>query len=433
MPHFASHRAEQRPVPAAPERLIPPESLNRNTAFNHLWIGETASQFGFQVAGLAFTTTAIVVLHASSAQVGLLNGLQTIAFLLIGLPAGAWVDRWRKRRTMITADIVRAVALATVPLAWWFGELSIYHLMAVVAVFGFGTVFFDVAYQSFVPAIVHNTQIGQANGRMEASVQVARVGGPGIGGWLIGLMTAPTTLMVTAGTLAISATAVATIPGREEPPRKRPGVKLWSEVREGIDYVRGEPLLGPLFVCIAAAGLFGQGVWTLMPLLALRELGMSAQAFGTLLSVGAIGGVLGAMANRRIVRNIGEGHTIALFNTVAACVNFGMPLAVLAGRHAWLILVLVGFIASFFQTVYNIVQLSLRQRICPLPLLGRLNATFRFAVWGAMPIGAMLSGWFAGIVGIVPALYTFLAMALVAALAMWFTPVARANRVVTCA
>jgi Bacterial protein of unknown function (DUF894). len=142
VPHFASHRAEQRPVPAAPERLIPPESLNRNTAFNHLWIGETASQFGFQVAGLAFTTTAIVVLHASSAQVGLLNGLQTIAFLLIGLPAGAWVDRWRKRRTMITADIVRAVALATVPLAWWFGELSIYHLMAVVAVFGFGTVFF---------------------------------------------------------------------------------------------------------------------------------------------------------------------------------------------------------------------------------------------------------------------------------------------------
>lgn len=403
--------------------------MNKNTAFNHLWVGETASQCGFQIAALAFSTTAITVLHASELQVGILNGLQTLAFLLIGLPAGAWVDRWRKRRTMINADLVRALALATVPLAWWWGELSIYHLMAVVAIFGFGTVFFDVAYQSFVPSIVDNSQIGQANGRLEASVQVARVAGPGAAGWLIGLMTAPATLMLTAGTLGISAGAVFSIPGKEEKPKPRRDVSLRKQIREGIDFVVGEPLLGPLFLCISAGGLFGQGVWTLMPILALRELGMSAQVFGSILSAGAIGGLLGAMVNRRIVRRLGEGHTIAIFNIVACAVNFGMPLAVFAGARAWVVLLFVGFVASFFQTVYNIVQLSLRQRICPLPLLGRLNATFRFAVWGAMPIGSVLSGWVAGLIGVVPALCLFLLATLGAGIALCFTPVVKRNRV----
>lgn len=416
--------------PASPEKPPEkPENLNHNRAFNYLWAGETASQFGFQVAGLAITTTAITVLHATEQQVGIIGGLQTIAFLLIGLPAGAWVDRWRKRRTMIVADLIRMIALASIPIAWWMGALSIYHLMVVVLIFGFGTVFFDVAYQSFVPSIVRNHQIGQANGRLEASFQVARVGGPGIAGWLIGLMTAPVTFVLTSVTLGISAAAIASIPGHEPKRKRTPDQKLWQQVKEGIDYVRGEPLLGPLFLCVAALGLCGQGVWVLMPILALRELGMDAQELGTLLSIGAVGGLLGAMVNRRIVRRLGEGHTIAIFNTLGILVNFAMPMSVLAGSKAWLVLIIAGFINSFFMTVYNIVQLSLRQRICPPHLLGRLNATFRFAVWGAMPIGSVLAGWVAGAIGVVPALYVFQGLSLVGAIAMWFTPVVRRNRV----
>lgn len=406
-----------------------PANLNRNRAFNFLWAGQTASQFGFQVAGLATSATAITMLHASEAQVGVLGAMQTIAFLLIGLPAGAWVDRWRKRRTMIVADLVRMLAIGSVPVAWWMGTLSIYHLMVVILIFGFGTVFFDVAYQSFVPTVVGNSQIGQANGRLEASFQVARVGGPGIAGALIGLMTAPVTFAMTSCTLGISALAVWSIPGNEPRPKVPENARLWPQVKEGIDYVRGEPLLGPLFLCIAGGGLFGQGVWTLIPILALRELGMDAQALGTLLSFGAIGGVLGAMVNRRVVARLGEGHTIAIFNIVAGLVNLCLPLAVLAGTNAWVVLVVVGFANSFFITIYNIVQLSLRQRICPTPLLGRLNATFRFAVWGVMPIGSVLAGWTAGRIGVVPALYIFLALTLVAGIALCFTPVVRRNRI----
>lgn len=405
----------------------PPESLNRNRGFNFLWAGETASQFGFQVAMLATSTTAIVVLHASEGQVGLLNGLQTLAFLLIGLPAGAWVDRWRKRRTMIVADLVRMAALASIPVAWIFDALTIYHMMVVVTIFGFGTVFFDVAYQSFVPSIVRNKQIGQANGRLEASFQIARVGGPGLAGWLIGIFSAPVTFGLTVATLGASTAAIASIPGKEAKPQPPEDAGLWHQVRDGISYVKNEPLLGPLFMCIAASALFGQGVMTLLPVLALREMGLDAQTLGTLLSFGAVGGLLGASINRRVVARFGDGHTIAGCNIIASLFNFGMPFAALAGANGWIVLVSVGFFNSLFQTVYNVVQLSLRQRICPRPLLGRLNATFRFAVWGVMPIGSVTSGFLAGVIGVVPAMFVFLSGALCASIAMAFTPVAKRN------
>lgn len=409
--------------------IEPPESLNRNRAFNFLWAGETASQFGFQVAGLATSTTAIVVLHATEGQVGLLNGLQTLAFLLIGLPAGAWVDRWRKRRTMIVADLVRMVALASIPIAWAMDALTIYHMMIVVKVFGFGTVFFDVAYQSLVPSIVHNRQIGQANGRLEASFQVARVGGPGLAGWLIGVFSAPVTFGLTVGTLGFSAAAIASIPGTEPKPAAPKDTVLWHQVRDGISYVKNEPLLGPLFLCIACNALFGQGVFTLLPVLALRDMGLDAQTLGTLLSFGAVGGLIGAGINRRVVRRLGDGHTIAAFSIIASLVNFGLPFAAMAGANGWIELVCVGFVQSLFQTVYNIVQLSLRQRICPKPLLGRLNATFRFAVWGVMPIGSVSAGLLAGAIGVVPAMFVFLTGTLLASIAMTFTPVAKRNRI----
>lgn len=403
------------------------ESLSRNARFNYLWAGQTASQFGFQIAALAMSTMAIVLLNATSTQIGILNALQTLAFLLIGLPAGAWVDQWRKRRTMIMADLVRVVGLASVPIAWWMGNLSIYHLMVVAAVFGFCTVFFDVAYQSYVPRIVGSQQIGEANGRMEASFQVARIGGPGLAGWLLGLMSAPVTFMFTAGTCAISAAAIWAIRDGEPKPEKRQDVRLVEQIAEGIRYVRGERLLGPLFLCIAFAAFWGQGVYTLLPILALRELGISATTLGALLSFGAIGGLLGAASVGRMVDRLGEGHAIIVCNFFGVMANFGLPLAVLAGEHAAAVIVGANLVGSFFQTIYNVTQMSFRQRICPPHLLGRLNATFRFAVWGMMPLGAFFSGVLAEHIGVTMALTACVSGTLVATFAMAFTPVVRLN------
>ena len=138
----------------------------------HLWAGQTAAEIGFQVGTLATSAIAITVLHATETQIGLLSGLQTLAFLLVGLPAGAWVDGWRKRRVMIAANLARIAALVSIPIAYAFSSLALTHLMVVAALLGLSTVFFDVAYQSYVPMIASKRYIGAANGRLEASYQV---------------------------------------------------------------------------------------------------------------------------------------------------------------------------------------------------------------------------------------------------------------------
>lgn len=438
--------AEPSPTPATPGASADPSAaggdgsgsgdpdtdLSHSVGFSRLWLGETASQFGFQVAGLATSAVAITLLHATNQQIGVLGALQTLAFLLIGLPAGAWVDRWRKRRTMVAADLVRVAALASIPLAWWMGVLTIWQLMVVAAVMGFATVFFDVSYQSLVPALVGPTQIGEANGRLEASFQVARVAGPGMAGWLLGVLAAPVAYLLTAATYTFSALAIHRIPGTEPRPTPPADPKLWHQVRQGVDYVRSQPLLGPLFLCISAAALTGQGVQVLLPVLALRELSMSASTLGTLLSVGAVGGVVGAVLRPRIIRRLGVGHTIVVCNVLGVLATLGLPAAVLVPAQASWVLVATNLVSSFFLTVYNVTQMSMRQQICPPELLGRLNATFRFAVWGVMPIGALLSGLVAARIGVVWAMLVFVVGTILSGLAMGLTPVARVHRIPLC-
>ncbi|MDC4232914.1 MFS transporter [Actinomyces sp. B33] len=402
-----------------------PEPLNSNSAFLHLWAGETASQIGFQVAALATSAMAITILHASTDEVGLLNALQTIAFLLIGLPAGAWVDRWRKRRTMIAADLVRVAALASVPIADMLGGLTLAHLMVVAAVMGLATVFFDVAYQSYVPVIVGPTQVGDANGRLEASFQIARIGGPGLGGWLSAVASAPLAYAATAGAYGFSALAVWRISEPEARPVPLAGTGLWRQIREGLDYVRSEPLLAPLFACISMASFFMQAQVVLVPVLVLRTLGMSASTLGGLLSLGAVGGLIGAIARPRIVRRLGEGRSIYLCNVIGVVASLGLPLSARAGSLAAAVIVAASVVGSFFLTIYNVTQMSLRQRLCPPELLGRLNATFRFAVWGMMPLGSLACGALAERMGVEAAMYVFTAGALVAGGLMALTPAAR--------
>ncbi|WP_022868365.1 MFS transporter [Schaalia vaccimaxillae] len=399
--------------------------LHANPAFLHLWAGETASQFGFQIGTIATSAIAINLLHASNNEIGFLSAAQTIAFLLIGLPAGAWVDRWRKRRVMITADIVRVIALASVPIAQLLGSLTLTHLMAVAALMGFATVFFDVAYQSYVPVIVGPRLVAGANGRLEASFQVARVGGPGLGGWLIGLTSAPAAYIVTSLTYALSAFFIWRIRDPEPAVEPPSDANLWHQIREGVDFIRGQRLLGPLFACISVSAFFSQGQMVLLPILVLRELEMTATALGILLSFGALGGIAAALVRSHVVLRLGEGRSIYLCYLIASVATLGLPLATRAGAWASTVIVAVNIISSFFLTIYNVTQMSLRQRLCPSHLLGRLNATFRFAVWGMMPLGSIACGLVAQAVGVTTALYIFIVGTIAAGIAMAFTPAAR--------
>ena len=389
----------------------------------HLWTGQTAAQVGFQVGTLATSAIAITVLHASETQIGVLSGLQTLAFLIVGLPAGAWVDGWRKRHVMIAANLARIAALVSIPTAYAFFSLTIAHLMVVAALLGLSTVFFDVAYQSYVPMIASKRYIGAANGRLEASYQVGRAGGPGLGGWLLGVLAPPLAYLLTASTYVCSTWAI----WRIRTPEPRPAhsdASLRSQIVEGLSFVRGQRLLFPLFSCIACAAFAGAGIQVLLPILVLRTLGMSATQLGLLLSAGALGGILGALTRPAWITRLGIGRCIVITNIVGVSALLAQPASVHVPVAAAWVIACSGVVSSYFITIYNVTQMSLRQEICPPDMLGRMNAIFRFAVWGVMPLGSFVAGIVASWVGVEATMYIFTAGSIAAGVAMGFTPAA---------
>jgi len=390
----------------------------------HLWAGQTAAEIGFQVGAPAPPGARPRPPPPRETQIGLLSALQTLAFLLVGLPAGAWVDRWRKRRVMIAANLTRITALTSIPLAYILSSLTLVHLMVVATILGLSTVFFDVAYQSYVPMIASKRYIGAANGRLEASYQVGLAGGPGLGGWLLGIVAAPLVYLLTAATYVASTWAIWRI-RTPEPTPVRSDATLGAQIREGLAFVRGQRILYPLFSCIAAAAFANAGIRVLLPLLVLRTLSMSATQLGLLLSAGAIGGILGALTRPAWITRLGIGRTLVITNIIGILVIVAQPASIHApGMAAWIIAV-SGVASSYFLTVYNVTQMSLRQEICPPDMLGRMNAIFRFAVWGVMPLGSFVAGIIASWVGVEATMYIFTAASIAAGIAMGFTPAAR--------
>lgn len=243
----------------------PPASLWRDRNFAGFWTAQALSQLGAQLGQLAFPVLAVTLLGATEFEVGILNAAGLAAFLVVGLPAGAWVDRWLKRRTMIAADLVRMTAMAAVPLLWWAGSLQIWHLYVISAVVGVATVFFDVSYQSFVPLLVAPGKVGEANSKLEATAQLARVGGPAAGGALLTVLTAP--LLFIGESLGYLLSAV--FLGRTRDGEKRlPAAgrnSLGAEIREGLAFVAAHPLMRRIVLCTGGGNFAGTLVFTLLP------------------------------------------------------------------------------------------------------------------------------------------------------------------------
>jgi MFS family permease len=397
-------------------------SIWRNGPFVRLWTGETASAVGSQLAGLAIPTLAVTVLAASTFEIGILNAMETLAFLVIGLPAGAWVDRMRKRRVMLTADLVRAVLLATIPVAWLLGALTIWQLIVVGALVGGATVFFDVAYQSYPPRILPGALIGDANGALEGSQQVARVGGPAASGVLLSVLRPALVVGIDALSFFVSFLAIRSIRDDEQLPPAHERRPLAVEIREGLRFVFREPLLVRIVLCTAGSNLGSTITFTMLPLLVLRHLDLGTTVWGSATSIGAAGGLVGATLSARVARWIGEGTAVP-----ASAVLGGLGALLLAGpalfpAAAIPLLVVAEFVSSFGILVYNITQLTYRQRICPPELLGRMNASIRFVVWGVMPIGGVLAGLLGTWLGTTATMLIGGAVTLLAAAPVVFSP-----------
>jgi MFS family permease len=360
------------------------------SGFRRLWFGQSVSEFGSEITVLALPLAAVLVLHATTFQVGLLTTAGMAAFLLIGLPAGVWVDRMRRRHVMIISDVVRTVVLVSVPVAYGLGVLTLWQLYAVAFITGTATVFFDVAYMSYVPGLVGREFVVEANAKLQGTASIAQVGGPSASGLLIGLLTAPVAFVADAASFIVSVLSLVAIRDRERAPERTGSRSLRREMAEGLRFVARQPILRMIAGCTSTSNLFSSAIFAISVVFLVRQVHLDASSIGLLTSLGAIGGVVGALSCGVLRRWVGSARLIWLSAVVTAPFTLLIP----ATGPGWrLLCYAVGlFTSSFGVVVYNVHQASFRQLLCPPRLLGRMNATIRFLVWGTIPLGGLLGG-----------------------------------------
>ena len=378
--------------------------LLRHRDFRLLWGGETVSELGSQVSTLAIPLLAVRTLHATTFEVGLLAVASTAAFLVVGLPAGVWVDRIRRRWVMIGADVGRVLALGSVPVAYALGALTLAQLFVVTIVAGVLTVFFDVAYQSYLPALVGREHLVEGNAKLTGSAEVAAVAGPSVAGGLVQAIGGAYAVAVDSLSFLVSGAAVAAIGSPEPMPAPPPGGRrgLLQDIGDGLRFVFGNVTLRAIAATTATANLFS-GVMTAVEVVFLvRAVHASPAVIGLLFSLGAAGGVLGAIATGPISERIGGARA----TMVGIGLNATTLLIPLTTAGAGLLFFGVGYMLIGFGVVlYNVNQVSFRQRLCPDELLGRMNATMRFVVWGVLPVGALVGGVLGTLIGLRPTLW----------------------------
>ncbi|HEV2345835.1 MAG TPA: MFS transporter [Actinocrinis sp.] len=376
----------QAPKAEAPETQAP-QSLWRLSRFRNLWLAQTVSVLGTQVTVLAFPLVALL-LKASALDIGLLSAVEFLPVLLFGLPAGAWVERLPRRRVMLVMDAVRTVAMVSVPIAYAAGVLTLPLLFVVAFIIGLGTLFFDIAQMSYLPALVADSQLAEGNAKLEGSRSFGQLSGPTVGGFLIQLFSAPIAVLVDALSYAASFVLLLFVRGRDNAAAPTDeGRGLGKEIAEGVRFVVRHPLLRPLAMCDATANFAFAAMLALQVFYAARVLHLGSAVIGTVLGVGNAGGLIGAVVCGALSRRLAPGvllmGSIVVF-TVGAVL---LPLshgAVVFG--AGLFLVWVGVV------IYNITTLTMRQLITPERLLSRMNATLRFIEWSTLPLGAALGG-----------------------------------------
>ncbi len=383
--------------------LWPKGGLWRHPDFLRLWSAETISVFGSQVGQLAMPLVAILVLDATAFEVAALGVVLFLPFIFFTLPAGVWVDRLPRRPILIVGDFGRAALLATVPIAYMADALTLAQLFVVAFLVGTLQVFFDVAYQSYLPSLVERDQIIDGNSKLEISRSAAQVGGPGLGGALVQIFTAPYAVLIDAVSFLGSGLFILRIRKAEERSvvvdanGQKPS--LWTDLKEGLQFVLGNANLRAQAGCTATSNFFANVAFATLLVFAVRELGLSPGAIGIIFSLGATGSLAAAFTATRLSARFGIGPTsivmVALFGPATLLVAIAP-----SGNAAIPILVVAQLVFGYTIVVYNIVQVSYRQAICPPRLQGRMNSVMRFMVWGTIPLGGLLGGALATWIGL---------------------------------
>jgi hypothetical protein len=398
-------------------------------SFRLLWIGETVSQVGNAMALVGVPLVAVLLLHASVFAVSLLTASAWLPWLVLGLPAGAWVDRLPVRPLMITCDIVSAALYASVPVAAWAHALTIELLVAVQFLAGAASVFFMTAYQVYLPSVVSAAELIEGNTRMQGSASAAAFAGPGLAGIVAQLLGAVTALVSNAISFLVSAACLLGTarpqarphPGHPGPAARqaaaqgaaeRPGLR--SEIAAGIALVFGDPYLRQLSLFWSAANFALTGYTALTVVFLVRVIGLSAGSVGLLAAVPGLGGILGAILTRRITARHGTARGLLLATWTALPFALLIPLTGPGLRLAWY---LAGALVAYTGiAVGNIIIAAFRQSYSPPGMCGRVTATMRVIIFATSPVGALAAGALASWLGVRPALWILLGLTVLSGL-----------------
>lgn len=386
-----------RAAQASPEPAHAPRRLVRD--FRLLWGGQSVSLLGDQICILALPLAAAQELHATTVEVGLLSAATKVSFLLIGLPAGVWVARLGLRRSMVGADVLRGLAVLSLPPAALAGVLTLPHLMAVAFAVGVGSVFFQVAYQSYPPLLTTGQDhLHAVNTRLSFSESTALLAGPGLAGMVIGVCGAARALFADAGSYALSVVTLLAIRHREQVPKTTTRRPMWREVVEGLHFASRHPLLRPIMVCGALYNLGVAMYEAMIAIFGVRYLHIGAFTLGLTLAAGGAGFPLGSLLARRLARRFGIGPAI-----IVAGVPSVVGLAIGAAAFGSLSVPMLAagtFVNGLGQGSFAVNAITVRQVVTPEAMATRATAMHRFVTWGVLPIGSVIAGVVGGAFGL---------------------------------
>ena len=403
-----------------------PRSLQRD--FAKLWAGQTVSEVCSRITREGLPLTALLILHANAAQMGVLSAISSAAVFIFGLGAGVLVDRWKKRPVMIAADLGRAVLLGLVPLAAFAHVLSITALMMVAALAGTLTVLFDVAYQSYLPVLVRSEELLESNKRLSLSSSAAEMLGPAMAGVLVQAMTAPLAILLDAISFLLSAFSLAIIRKPETAPERRGvDVPLVSEALDGMRFIWHHPALRALLLRSVTAFLAMGFIFPLYLLNAIRVVHLSTSALGLSIALGGAGGLVGASVAGRLSTRYGLGRTFWGTAVLIGCTQCLIPLSSQFPHAGFILLCLQQFIGDMMWTIYIVNETTLRQLLAPEQVMGRVNAGMQLASRGMLPFGALCGGFLAERFGVALTLWVGAAGVLLSCL--WLIPLRKIREI----
>ena len=397
-----------------------------NTDFVKVWTGETISLIGSQITQLALPLVAIYTLQASAFDVGLLNASRFLPVVIISLFAGVWLDRRRRRPILISSNLGRAALTALIPISNAVGLLSIWLLCVLCLMIGVLTVIFDVGLLSYIPGLVERRHLTEANSKLQTSWSLAGIVGPGLGGLLIGLISAPVTMSLDAISFVASALVLFAVRRPEpEPVQASEHAAMWPSIKEGLGTVFSSPLLRALLSQSAVFNLCYHAMSTVFVVYAVRYLGLSALQLGMVIGSVSVGALAGAFSNRRITPRIGLGRVLRI-NTAFVTT---MPLLLAVPHGNGIASMAILMVAQLFYganlVIYNVNTVTLRQILTPNRLLARMNASYRLLLFGMVPIGALSGGLLGQLFGLRTAMLITVVTMLSPVAWTFFSPVFR--------